>query len=90
MSYGTLIVTTWFGIHEGCEIKYTVDGSDSANFVVSGEGQPFEFYLEVESLRQFTEHATTALAEMDALADKEAERDAREQTEREQAAERPA
>lgn len=91
MSYGTLVVNSWVNIHEGCEITYSVNGSDGACFAAGGKTQPFEFFFQAEALRQFLTLGVTALAEMDAQADKEeAEREAREQSVLVQAAERSA
>jgi hypothetical protein len=69
--YGTLVVNSWVSIHEGCEITYSVDGSDGAHFTAGDTTQPFEFFLQAEALRQFVEQGTRALAEMDVLAAKE-------------------
>lgn len=87
--HGTLIVNSWVGIHEGCEITYKVNGSDSVYVIVDGKAQPFEFFFQAEALRQFIERGVKALADMDALAAKEeAEWDTRERTELTHAAER--
>jgi uncharacterized Fe-S cluster-containing radical SAM superfamily protein len=89
--HGTLIVNSWVSIHEGCEITYSVNGSEGTSFTASSKTQPFEFFFQAEALRQFIAHGTKALAEMDALAAKEeAERDSREQTTLNQAAEHSA
>jgi hypothetical protein len=89
--HGTLIVNSWVSIHEGCEITYSVSGSDGTHFTAGGKAQPFEFFFQAAALRQFIELGVKALAEMDALAAKEeAKQDARERTELEQAAERSA
>jgi hypothetical protein len=85
--YGTLVVNSWVGIHEGCEITHSVSGSEGTHFVVGGQAQPFEFFFQTEALRQFVELGVKALAEMDAVAAKEeAERDVRQRSELEQAA----
>jgi len=85
VSHNTLVVSAWVDIQEGCETKHTVDGSNSANFVVSGDGHPFQFSFESESLRTFAEHVIAAIAEMDALAEKEeAEREALERAQAEE------
>jgi hypothetical protein len=78
--YDTLIVNSWVGIHEGCDITFNVQGSDAVYATVSGKSQPFEFFFQVESLRTFLEHGSKALAEMDArFEQEEAEREATEQ-----------
>lgn len=78
--YGTLIVNSWVGIHEGCDITFNVQGSDAVYATVSGKSQPFEFFFQVESLRTFLEQGGQALAEMDArFEQEEAEREASEQ-----------
>jgi hypothetical protein len=81
--HGTLVVNSWVGIHEGCKITCSVNGSDSVYVTVNGKAQPFEFFFQAEALRQFIEHGVKALAEMDALA-------AKEEAELDQAAERSA
>jgi hypothetical protein len=89
--YSTLIVNSWVGIHEDCDITYNVNGSDGTYFTASGKAQPFEFFFQADALRKFVELGSKALAEMDALAAKEeAEWDARERAELDQAAERSA
>lgn len=85
--HGTLIVNSWVSIHEGCDITYSVEGSDNAHFTAGDKAQPFEFFFQAEALRKFIEQGVKALAEMDALADKEeAEWDARERAKLDQAA----
>ena len=69
--YGTLVVNSWVDIHEGCDITYSVNDSDSMHFTASGTAQPFEFFFQTNALRQFIEQGIKALAEMDALAAKE-------------------
>lgn len=71
MMYGTLIVNSWVGIHEGCDITYHVSGSDDVHVMVSGKAQPFEFFFQAEALRKFVELGGRALVEMDALAEQE-------------------
>ena len=66
--YGTLIVNSWVGIHEGCDITYNVNGSDDVHVTVSGKAQPFEFFFQADALRKFVELGGKALAEIDALA----------------------
>jgi hypothetical protein len=91
VSYGTLVVNSWVSIHEGCDITYSVNGSDGTHFTAGDKAHPFEFFFQAEALRQFIELGVKALAEMDALAAKEeAEWDARERTKLEQAAEHSA
>jgi len=76
--YGTLIINSSVAIHEGCDIAYNVQGSDDVFVNVSGETQPFELYFQSDALRTFLALGNAALAEMDALADREeAEYDAR-------------
>jgi hypothetical protein len=72
----TLTIGAWISLHEGCEISSDVGGSNVGLLTVRGAGQqPFELYFRAESLRQFLEVGTRALAEMDALAaQEEAER----------------
>lgn len=89
--HGTLVVNSWVSIHDGCEITYNVNDSDSAQFTVSGTAQSFEFFCQAEALRRFIEQGVTALAEMDVLAAKEeAKEGTREQTELGHAEERSA
>lgn len=77
--FGTLVVNSWVGIHEGCGITCDVQGGNAVFVTVSGEDQPFEFFFEAEALRAFLEQGTRALAEMDRLAEQEeAERETRE------------
>ncbi len=64
--YGTLVVNSWVGIHEGCDITYNVNGTDGVYVTVSGNAQPFEFFFDVAALRKFVELGGEALAEMDA------------------------
>jgi hypothetical protein len=79
--YGTLVVNSWVGIHDGCDITFNVQGSDAVYATVSGTSQPFEFFFQIESLRTFLEQGSKALAEMNArFEQEEAERDASEQT----------
>lgn len=88
--YGTLVVNSWVGIHEGCDIKYSVNGSDGVHVTASGKAQPFEFFFDFEALRKFVELGGKALAEMEVLANQEeAEWDA-ERAKLDQAAERSA
>ncbi len=89
--YGTLVVNSWVGIHEGCDITYNLSGSDGVYVTVSGKAQPFEFFFDVAALRKFVELGGKALTEMAVPANQdEAEGDARERAERDQAAERSA
>jgi hypothetical protein len=69
--YGTLVINSWVSIHEGCEIKYNLNGSGGTYVTVSGNGDPFEFFFETEALRQFLEVGGTALTELDTLAAQE-------------------
>ncbi|MGH3761636.1 hypothetical protein [Actinophytocola sp.] len=88
--YGNLVVNSWVGIHEGCDISYSVNGSDDVYFTASGKSQPFEFFFNFASLRDFIELGGKALAEMSALAEQEeAEWDAREQAALGQVADQP-
>lgn len=66
--YGTLVVNSWVGIHEGCDIAYNVHGSDDVYVTVRGTAQPFEFFFQADALRKFVELGGKALAEMEALA----------------------
>jgi len=89
--YGTLVVNSWVGIHEGCDITYSVNGSDGVYVVVSGKAMPFEFFFDCEALREFLAQGGKALAEMDVMAEREAtEWESRQQAGSGQAAERPA
>jgi len=65
--YGTLVVNSWVGIHDGCDITYNVHGSDDVYVTISGEAQPFEFFFQADALRKFVELGGKALAEIDAL-----------------------
>lgn len=86
--YGTLVVNSWVGIHEGCDITYNVQGSDAVYVTVSAKAQPFEFFFDAEALRTFLEQGSQAMAKMDTLAEQEAaEWEARERAEAGQPAE---
>lgn len=40
--YGTLVVNSWVGIHEGCDITYSVNGSNGVYVTASGKAQAAE------------------------------------------------
>jgi hypothetical protein len=61
---GNLVVNSWVGIHEGCDITYRVDGDDGVYVTVSGHAEPFEFFFEAAALRDFITRGTEALAEL--------------------------
>jgi hypothetical protein len=89
--HGTLVVNSWVGIHEGCEITYNLNGSSGVYVSVSGKADPFEFFFEAEALRQFLALGGKALTEIDALAAQEqAEASAQAAASCDQLAERPA
>jgi hypothetical protein len=58
-------------IGAGCPVRCTVSSSNDMVFVFGSGRDEFEFFFQAEALRHFIEQATKALAEMDALADKE-------------------
>jgi hypothetical protein len=70
--YGTLVVNSWVGIHDGCQIDFNVNGSGGTFVTVTGKTEPFELFFGSESLRAFLDQGRKALAEMDALAEQEA------------------
>ncbi|HWC79945.1 MAG TPA: hypothetical protein VG756_08285 [Pseudonocardiaceae bacterium] len=88
--YGNLIVNSWVGIHEGCDLTCSVNGSDGAYFMANGKEQPFEFFFDFAALSTFVELGNKALAEMTALAEQDEAEWAREQAEHEPTADRPA
>lgn len=85
--YGKLVVNSWVGTHEGCDITYNVQGSDAVYATISGKDQPFEFFCQTDALLEFIGQSGKALAEMNVLAEQEdAESNASEQAEIGQAA----
>ena len=69
--HGTLVVNSWVGIHQGCDITFRVNTSEDVYVTVSGGAAPFEFFFEETSLRQFIELGTEALAKMAALVEQD-------------------
>lgn len=67
--HDTLVVNSWVGIHEGCDINFRVHGSDDVYVTLSGGAVPFEFFFEAKTLRQFIELGGEALSEMAALSE---------------------
>lgn len=69
--HGTLVVNSWVGIHEGCDIDFRVNTSEDVYVTVSDGAAPFEFFFEETALRQFIELGSEALAKMAALAEQD-------------------
>lgn len=67
---GTLVVNSWVGIHEGCDINFRVNSTDDVYVTVTGDADPFELFFQANTLRQFIELGGEALAEMTALAER--------------------
>lgn len=66
-----LTIGTWAGISEGCPMSYSVSGSNVTH-VQLGEGRDsFEMEFDMEAMRKFAELATKAVAEMDAIYERE-------------------
>ena len=64
-----LTVGTWANINESCPIRCSVSGSNLACLMI-GDNQ-VEINLDAEALLALVTHATAALAEMNALYERE-------------------
>ena len=60
-----LMVYTSAAVYDGCEIKHRVHGRDSADVTCSTDHTTFEVEFTADGLREFVQHCTAALAEMD-------------------------
>jgi hypothetical protein len=64
--HSTLVVNSWVGIHEGCDMAYRLHNDEGVYVTLSGTtNEPFELFIEKEALRQFGALVGTALAELD-------------------------
>ncbi len=62
-----LKVNAYVSIHEGCAIRFRINGPDDVEFSLGSPRNPFEFILQREALRHFLILGSEALCEMDAL-----------------------
>jgi len=62
--HANLVVNSWVGIREGCDITYRVDEPDGVYLTVSGHSEPFEFFFDAVALRDFVTRGNEALAEL--------------------------
>jgi hypothetical protein len=66
-----IIINSWVGIHEGCDLTYSVNGSDGVFFMAGDTAQPFEFFFDFAALQTFVGLGGKALTEMSARAEAE-------------------
>jgi hypothetical protein len=79
------VVSTWVNLSEGCPMSCSVSGSNMAQLCLGAVDGAFELCFDADTMRVLAEKATTAVAEMDALFEREeAERIAAEQKAAEQ------
>lgn len=62
---------TWVSIGECCPVRCDVDGSDLAQLVIGESGHTIELICDAVGLRKFAAVSTEAVAEMDALFERE-------------------
>jgi hypothetical protein len=62
-----LMVYTSTAVYDGCEIKHRVHDRDSADVTCGTGHTTFEVEFTADGLREFVQHCTAALAEMDAI-----------------------
>jgi hypothetical protein len=62
-----LLTCSSVSLHEGCELRYCVNDSDSVDFIISGDTQVFELECHARALQTLIELGQRALAEMSAL-----------------------
>lgn len=80
--YGTLACHSWIGVRAGCDMTYCISTDEDVDIMLSDGARRFEFAIETEALRKLLEVGGRALAELDALAEREgARRDGREPAE---------
>ena len=65
--FRNLMLNTWATITDGCEINYSVNGSDAVDFMFGRSPDYFEFGFDADALRNFLKLGGEALAKMDAL-----------------------
>jgi hypothetical protein len=69
--HATLLTCSSVSLHEGCELRYSVNDSDSVDFIISGGAQTFELECQARALQVLVALGRQALAEMNALRDRE-------------------
>lgn len=67
----SLTVHAWAAVRDGCEIEHRVHGSDSAHVVCGNGHKRFELEFSADGLREYVRHCSAALAEIDAIYDRE-------------------
>lgn len=73
IAYGTLEVTAWVAVHDGCQIRCTVNPGSGVSVTVAGTNRrrgpggddEFEFWFETGVLREFLALGADALAQLD-------------------------
>ena len=68
---GTVKVSSWVAIHDGCPISYEICGSAGTRVQCGKEADGFEFEIDSEALRELLRLGDEALREMDAIHEKE-------------------
>jgi len=72
--------STWITVDEGCPLRCEASGSGGA-YILIGEPPQHELTFEVEALRDLVTKGAAALAQMDAMAEREeAEYEAKERS----------
>jgi hypothetical protein len=71
--HDSLVVNSWVGVHEGCNMVYKLHGEEGVYLTLTGNAdQPFELFFETEALRQFGTLVNAALTELDSAATQKA------------------